>query len=569
MAIFGAAFQIGSSALAAYQAAITITGQNIANVGNSDYTRQTGRLAAMYGGITTGGISAGTGVNLSALERHIDEAIEARLRTALGARTGAETTYTMLNRVESLYNELTDGDLSSQLSEFFDSLSNLQTDPADNSARNLVISNANAVIRTLQRQRSGLLDEIKDLNQTAVDLTNNANSLTSEIAKLNSMIVTTEARAQGGSNALRDRRDSLLRELGEMMDIQTRVQDNGVMNVYVGSEPIVDFNHARELTVETTLEDGLEQAKVRFADNGGSVVIRSGELGAVVEARDVYLTGQLDQLDQLANALIYEVNRVHSTGRGLVGYTSLTGTYTVRDADAALNSSQAGLSFPVNNGTFLVNVRDQATGQTTSRMIEVDLDGLGGDDTTLNSLAAALSGVPGLSASVTGDNRLKLSTNTGCEVSFSEDTSGALAALGLATFFEGTNAATLAVNDAVASNPKLLATSLDGTTGDGSNAGLLAAIGSKASDLLGSCSILDFHQNIIDRLAVVVAGAESSQEATDTVYSSLLAQREATSGVSLDEETVNLTTYERSFQGASRFLTVLDSLADEVLSLIQ
>ena len=65
------------------------------------------------------------------------------------------------------------------------------------------------------------------------------------------------------------------------------------------------------------------------------------------------------------------------------------------------------------------------------------------------------------------------------------------------------------------------------------------------------------------------AAANTEQEAADAVYSSLLAQREATSGVSLDEETINLMKYEQSFQGASRFLSVLDTLAQEVLSLVQ
>ena len=138
-------------------------------------------------------------------------------------------------------------------------------------------------------------------------------------------------------------------------------------------------------------------------------------------------------------------------------------------------TARPSLPFPVQNGTFLVHVRDQATGQTTTRMIEVDLDGLNDDDTTLNSLAAALDNVPGISAAVTGDNRLQLSADSGFEVSFSEDSSHALAALGVGTFFDGTNAATIAVNSAVQDDPRLLATSLDGTPGDGRNAGRLAA----------------------------------------------------------------------------------------------
>ena len=48
----------------------------------------------------------------------------------------------------------------------------------------------------------------------------------------------------------------------------------------------------------------------------------------------------------------------------------------VRDALAALNSTAANLDFPVQNGTFQVKVRDQATGQTITRMIQIDLDGI-------------------------------------------------------------------------------------------------------------------------------------------------------------------------------------------------
>jgi len=568
VAVLGAAFQIGRSALAAYQSAIAITGQNIANVGNPDYTRQTGRLVAMYGGMTLGGVAPGMGVNLSGLQRHVDEAVEARLRLALGDRAGAQTAYTALNRIESLYNELTQYDLSTQLTTFFGSFSDVQTNPADISARNLILANADTVIQTLQRQRTGLLSEISDLNDTVASLARDANALTEQIAKLNELIVTTEAQSPGSAGALRDNRDALLRQLGELMDITTREQDNGVVNVYVGSEPLVDFNRSRGLTTETVRADGLARTTLRFADNNSSVIARSGKLAAIAETRDVHLAGQLERLDQLAKALIYEVNCVHSSGQGLVGYQRLQGSYAVHDASAALNSAEAGLPFDVQNGTFLVRVRDQATGQVTTQMIEVDLDGLNNDDTTLSSLAAALSAVPGLNATVTGDNRLRIDAAAGFEVSFADDTSHALAALGIGTFFTGTDAATIAVNAALTSNPRLLAAALDGAAGDGRNAGRLAALGSATSALLGGVSIEAYHAMTINGLAVTTAAASTAQEAADMVYSSLLAQREATSGVSLDEEAINLTKYERAFQGASRFLNVLDSLSDEILSLV-
>ncbi len=568
MAILGASFQIGRSALAAYQAALAVAGQNIANAANPDYARQTGRLEALLGGPVLGGVAPGAGVALSQLRRHVDESLEARLRLSLGQRSGAETLSRTLNQVESLYNELSDQDLSTALSGFFTSFSQLQTEPTDATARNLVIAAADTAVRTLRRQRAGLLGQVTDLNRAATDATGRISQVADEIARLNQTIVQEQARGSGGENPLKDRRDALLRDLGELSDIEVRPQANGSVNVYVGGDPLVEFDRSRGLITELEQVDGLEIATVRFGDNNGAALIRGGQLGAIVEARDEHIRAQLDQLDDLARGLAYEVNRVHASGRGLVSYANLTGTYAVDDPAAALNTAAAGLDFPVENGTFLVHVRDPATGRTVTRQIDVDLDGIGGD-TSLNSLAAALGGVPGLTASVTSDNRLSISAAAGQEVWFSEDSSGATASLGLTTFFTGVDAGTIDIRADVRSDPRLIAASLTGQSADGDNAGRLARIAETASALLGDRTIPDFQSAMVGDLAVRASAAQTQFESADAVYSSMVAQREALSGVSIDEEAINLTKYERAFQGASRFISVVDTLSGEILSLVQ
>ena len=50
-----------SSALAVFQTGLQVTGQNIANVGNPNYTRQSGRLTALTGGPVFGNITPGAG----------------------------------------------------------------------------------------------------------------------------------------------------------------------------------------------------------------------------------------------------------------------------------------------------------------------------------------------------------------------------------------------------------------------------------------------------------------------------------------------------------------------------
>ncbi len=574
MGIFGTSFSIGRSALTAYQSALAVTGQNIANVGNADYTRQSGHLSTMHGGQTPGGVAPGLGVNMDQLRRHYDAAIENRMRIAAGQRNTAEVMHQTLNRVESLYGELTEYDLSTQLNSLFESFSALQTDPTELTARDQVVASADAVVKTLQRHRNGLITENRDLNLTAESMAREANEISEEIAKLNELIVAATAQGRGGDSALRDRRDALLRDLAELMDIQVREQTNGMTNVYVGSEPLVEFTRSRGIQVERVIEDGLEHVDVRFADNNGTVVMQEGRLAAVVQTRDVHLAEQLAQLDTLAAALIYEVNRVHTSGWGLKASQQVTGQHSASNANVALNSTGAGLVFPVSNGTFSVHVRDQRSGQMTSEVIEVDLDGIidaaipGDSDTTLASLAAALNGVTGLTASVTADNRLQLATAAGYEVSFTDDSSGVLAALGMGVFFDGKDASDIAVNASIRNDVNYIAASLNGAAGDGSNAGRLAQIGETASELLGGASVLTYHEAMVNGLAVKTAAAQTTYEATDAVYASLLAQRESISGVNLDEEAINLTLYERSYQGAARYLSVLDTLSDTVLNMV-
>lgn len=569
MGLLGPSFQIGRSALAAYQAAISVVGQNIANVGNPNYTRQSGRLTPLLGGPTIGGPSPGAGVRMSALNRHIDEAVETRLRSAFGSRSNATAVQRALSQVETLFNELTQQDVSTQLSDLFNSFSALQTTPDEITNRNLVLSAADTLMRSLHRQRAELVQLASDLNESVINATRRASAIATEIAELNQAVVVEEAQSQGASGPLRDRRDMLLRELSGLLDIRTRPQENGSVNIFVGGEPLVEFNRSRGLSVDTVLEDGIERATVRFSDNNGTVIIRDGELAGIRQARDQNVAEMVQRLDRLANALIYEVNRVHSAGRGLVGYTNLVGTYDVDDVNAALNSPEAGLPFPVENGVFIVHVTDTETGRTTTTQIEVDLDGLNGDDTSLADLAAALDGVAGLSASVTTDNRLRIDVAAGSELGFSEDSSGALAALGVATFFQGQDASDIDIHSSVRADSRLIAASLTGEIGDGQNAGLIASINAGVSDLLDHLSIQDFHATTINTLAVDAAAARSAEEAADAVHGSLVAQREAISGVSLDEEAINLAKFEKAFQGASRFLGVINRLADEMLALVR
>jgi flagellar hook-associated protein 1 FlgK len=276
----------------------------------------------------------------------------------------------------------------------------------------------------------------------------------------------------------------------------------------------------------------------------------------------------MSRLDSLASALISEINRIHAGGKGLSGFSNLTGTAAVIDPTVALSDTGNGLDFPPKTGSFFIDVKD-ASGSVVRTQINIDLDGIGADS-TLNSVAADINAnVAGVTATVLADGRLKLSATGGCTFTFGEDTSGVLGAMGLNTFFTGKNALDIAVNPLISGDPNMLAAATTGQAGDGSNATALASLQDQAVSSLGGVSLNEYNTSTVANLAVSASGARSAADASGVIFDSLTAQRESISGVNLDEEAVALISYQRAFQGTARFMTVVDDMLQTLLTLVR
>lgn len=144
------ALNIGRTALAVNQAAIQVIGNNIANVGNENYTRQTATLTTVGDTQISQGQFLGNGVNLEGIGRQIDEALEGRLRSAMSDSQDASSQQQWLSRIEGVFNELGDEDLSTQLSNFFNSWSDLANKPQDLGVRQIVLQNGETVAKWFQ-----------------------------------------------------------------------------------------------------------------------------------------------------------------------------------------------------------------------------------------------------------------------------------------------------------------------------------------------------------------------------------------------------------------------------------
>lgn len=565
MSLIGA-LNIGKSALAVTQAAIQTTGNNIANAGNTDYTRQVSKLSPNRDQQIQQGIFVGTGVNLTDIQRQIDQALEGRIRGSIADDSAADVTQQWLGRIESLFNELSDQDLSTQLSTFFNSWSNLANKPQDIGLRQVVIQNGASLAQSLNDLHTQLGSLQGDVDQRLEAQAAAADGLATQIAGINAQIIQAESGAAGTANGLRDQRDGLLKQLSELMDIKTVTHENGLMDVYVGSDPLIIGTDSRGVGFRTESVDGHLESAITIKDTDGAMKLTTGQLGALGGVRDS-IDGAIDQINTLASNVIFELNKIHSSGQGLEGFSSTSASNLVDDVNVALNQDDSGLEFAAKTGSFVVHIRNRVTGLTTSSLVQVDLDGQNGNDTTLSSLQSSLDGIASISASISGGRLSIVADSNDVEISFSQDSSGVLATLGINGFFTGEDASDIAVSDVVRAAPAMLAAAKNGERGDNQTALAISGLESAALESLGGASLKQTYEAMINGVATGAAAAKTDSEAAKTVRQTLEAQREALSGVSLDEEAVNLIKQQRAFQGAAKLIQTVNEMMQTLLQM--
>jgi flagellar hook-associated protein 1 len=565
MSLIGA-LNTGQSALAASQAAIQTIGNNIANSGNADYTRQaTETTPAPEQQIATG-IFVGSGVEISSIKRQIDDALNCRLRSSISDTQSAQTTQQWLSQVQGVFNALGTNNLSTSMSSFFNSWSTLANTPQDMGQRQVVIQQGQSLAQQFTAVRQQLTSLGTSVSNDLTDAVKTADTLASQIASLNSQIVTASAGGTGSPNALLDQRDTALKQLSQLMNVTTQAQPDGSLSVYVGSQLLVTGSTSNGVSIKNVDVNGAPTPTVVFTSNGGTIPLNgSGQIGGMSDMQ-ARITGVVDQVDSLAHNVIDEVNKIYSGGQGLAGFTSVKATNSATDTTKALTDPAAGLKFTPTNGSFVVHVTDPTTGQSTSTLVQVNLTGSAGD-TTLDSLTASLSAIPGVKATDSGGQLQISSTIPGQQISFSQDSSGTLAALGVNTFFAGNNASDIAVNQVVSTQPQLLAAAQNGDPGDNKTALAIASLASQPIKSLGGASLNDTYQTMINGVATQAATAQSNAQAAQAVQDTLQSQRDSISGVSMDEEAINLMKQQQAYQGAARLINVVNQLMQTMLNM--
>lgn len=565
MSLF-ASIQQSANALQVNQIGLHVVGNNIANANTPGYIRQELIQTPAFGR-KYGDIALGSGVRAVGVVQQLDNHVIERLRQTESALSASEAQGAVNSQMEAIFGELTNGDLSSQIGEFSNSINDLMNQPGNDALRRMVLERGKLLtgnIRDTSQQLGGIINH---LNQEVRTAANEINRLTGQVAKLNQRIVEVEGGRTSGSDAvgLRDERIQALQELSKLVDIRAVEQASGSVTVFVGGEYLVADSIQRPVAVGLRTDGDKDVPEIRLADTDSPLQVSGGKLQGLYAARDSGVGQVTQELDQFARNLIEQFNRIHSQGQGVDGFSEATGSYASDDRTAPLDL--AGLPLKIKNGDFKISVLDQATGITNTSTIRVKLTG-GTSDTSLVDVASAINAVSGVSASVTAEGKLRISANSdSLRFSFQEDTSGFLAAAGVNTFFVGSSASTIAINSVVADNPRMLAASLSGVGSGTDNAMRMAQAFDEPLDGLGGQSIKQSYEDLVVRMTQDINVQAGVSDGLKNFYKTLEAQHLAVSGVNLDEEAVKMMFYQRAFQASSRVIQTSSEMLDVLVNL--
>ncbi|HLV09425.1 MAG TPA: flagellar hook-associated protein FlgK [Halanaerobiales bacterium] len=537
---------LGYKALTAQKTSLDVIGHNISNANTEGYSRQRAVHNASnpypIPGLNTpaGPGQMGTGVEIEKIERIKSEFIEQQIRGESQKQGFWNKLSEGLRRIETILNEPSETSLNNALESFWESLQDLGNNPEDVAIRETVKESAITLTDTFFTLYKQLDDYQSSLNRDVSATVDKVNSLSSRIADLNRQIVS--IRGSGMEpNDLLDKRDLLFGELSQLVDVQGKVDSRGNLNVSVGGMVLVAGTDVFELAVEPSEVPKEYKDTVVFARTGEEVLIQGGELAGIIETRDEAINHYKARLNKLSAGLAEGFNEFHREGYDLNG--------------------DPGEDF------FIIdeNYDNQAQGLRVSEEIRTNPDKIAAGNYSDNPTVVMAENV---SALVDDYYTISVSVGTGTE-DFDytvSDIDGNLITSGSANALEEVD-----LTSAIGINIYLRSTgeaniSFLGNPGSGDNATFLADF-LKNGEAINGISVTSYFEATVSNIGVEGQRAEHMTDNQRVVLEQLENQREAYSGVSLDEEMANMIKFHQAYNAAARIITTTDTLLDTLINM--
>lgn len=319
MATINSALNIIAGALNADQEALNITSNNVANASNTTYTREVPNWEENTP-IEINGISYGTGVTITGAVSQRDRVLEQRLQQQTQLSSASSSLLTALTTLESNFtpasSDATTGDIGTDITNFFNSYTQLQSSPANNADRQAILSSATTLATDISSAANNLNAQQLSLDQSANTVVTQANALLVSLASLNQQIQSTSPNTDAGT--LEDQRQADLTQLASLIGVnEVTTERNGMSLTTTGGELLVSQGTSFQITSGNV--GGVTHFYLNGTDVTSQLTSGGGELGGILTARDQSIPNALASLDQLAYSISTQVNSVNNSGTDLDG----------------------------------------------------------------------------------------------------------------------------------------------------------------------------------------------------------------------------------------------------------
>lgn len=338
----------GVSGLLAFQRALDTTGHNIANASTDGYNRQLVNLGTRNP-TAFGNGWVGNGVDVTTVRRMYDEALATQQRSAGNMLQQMDTFASYAERINNLFSDSGTG-LANTLQQFSSAIETLSNSPGSATARQVMISQAQTLVQRLKSYNDnlGALDA-----QLGTQLRSEAATVTTlarNIADLNEQVIRAQGINQQPPNDLLDQRDRLIAELSQHVGITTLQQDNGAINIFIGSgQALVTNNTAATLAVAPGQYDNQTQ-RLLLQSSGASIdvtdALGGGTIGGALQFRTDMLAPAQRALGLIGVTMGTLVNQQQAAGLDLTGQfgTPLFAVGAIRVLGSVDNTGSAAVT---------------------------------------------------------------------------------------------------------------------------------------------------------------------------------------------------------------------------------
>ncbi len=613
--------ELGKRGLLAHTQGFVTTGHNLSNAGVDGYSRQRVIMTAsdpiyqpgLNREMTKGHI--GQGVEVERVERVRNLLLDDEIISKAGNGGYWDSSNNYLKMVAEVYNEPTENSVRTRMDQFWEAWQELSTHPSEMAARRVVLERGKSLVGSLNNTYRKLRD-IGDMIDGDVTATvDQVNAKIRLIASLSDQIE--KAKALGDNpNDLYDKRDKLVEELGNLIDISVVRSDPDEFIVFTNSRMLVQGHVFNELAVRRTPEnEGYGQVVWKGTDE--QVALHGGKLKSLLDVRDIDVRGEIQKMDVLAMNFVDLVNEVHRKGFGINGKTgqdffkevpyvaNVNGNYD-RNGDGTFDATYVFRLTGANRlkGNELIGIAGRMT-----------LPGPDGDVTVeyypTDTVADVIQRINFSGAEVTahlnGDGRLSLKAvpsenqaNPDFVIRHVEDSgeflvgyAGLLRASGPAGAYDWNQAdavaalrpngtqfavaplahpsAWIAVNPALARDPAAIASAF-GSNGesngpeDGAAAMAIADLRTKQVMVGGQLTFDDYFADLVASMGTRSQEALKNNQTQALELKNLHDIRESISGVNIDEEMTQMIKFQHGYNASARIVTEFDRMLDVIIN---